>query len=889
MPQFHEVLSRYRVVYKQWFNNFFSHRSVFVVVVLCIAASSLLGKAYAAGAQIIDVSGVTGAQVNESLVSRILYVSPTGSDSNSGTLATAPLRTLTAAASKASSNRSSNLSTKIILMPGTYREASTVQIYGTSNYPIVIEAQTPGTAIISGSDLEPASQWSLTATPNVYSLPWTNNWGLTTTSYGGSTMSDVGRRRELVFVNGHVLTQVNSLSALTTTPSTGYVDVAGTYYVDETADKLYMRPSVDLSTNPTIEVGMRQRLIWANATSNIVIRGIVFQHSTAQDGGPAALNADGSNILIENNTFQWNNWTGFSGYKSSQITARGNKSLHNGANGSGGARITNVIFEDNETSYNNWRSGTLGGVYGWSFAGNKFFHAHGLIFRRHVAVGNQAHGIWFDTDHANILIDNVRVEDNYGHGIFIEANQGPIALTNSTSCNNGGWGLYISNTENLTVDNNYICNNQTAQIRFYAQPGGRLMDPDMETGATPTLGIRYQTHTNNTIISNLLGSQLYNISSLNGTTVYDSFSNFKDSYIASGNKYYNTASPLTSTLAFFVQNAGRTLDGWKTLMGTDSDAQWVNPSSPSDTTSPTVSITAPANAATVFGSSVTVSANASDNVGVAGVQFKLDGNNLGLEDTTAPYSVAWNTTTVTNASHTLTAVARDVAGNMTTASNVSVTVNNVVSPPPPPPPAPLPTATFSASPISISSGQFATLTWTTTNASSVSIDQGIGTVTLSGSRTVYPVTTTIYTLTATGSGGTVTKQATVNVDVVPPPPPPPPPPPTTKFVIGDRVQVTTSKLNIRSIPGGSVIGSQKLGALGTVTNGPAVAKGYTWWQINYDTGVDGWSVEDYLAKVSVAYEPVPELTADTLNAFQAHIDALQKLIDALRSLMFHAN
>ena len=41
---------------------------------------------------------------------------------------------------------------------------------------------------------------------------------------------------------------------------------------------------------------------------------------------------------------------------------------------------------------------------------------------------------------------------------------------------------------------------------------------------------------------------------------------------------------------------------------------------------------------------VTVTANASDNVGVAGVQFKLDGANLGAEDTSAPYSVPWNTT-----------------------------------------------------------------------------------------------------------------------------------------------------------------------------------------------------------------------------------------------------
>src|SRR5213075_3193859 len=56
---------------------------------------------------------------------------------------------------------------------------------------------------------------------------------------------------------------------------------------------------------------------------------------------------------------------------------------------------------------------------------------------------------------------------------------------------------------------------------------------------------------------------------------------------------------------------------------------------------------------------------------------KLDGANLGAEDTSAPYSVTWNTTTVGNGSHTLSAVARDAAGNRTTATTITVQVNNV--------------------------------------------------------------------------------------------------------------------------------------------------------------------------------------------------------------------
>jgi Big-like domain-containing protein/exo-rhamnogalacturonan lyase-like protein len=95
-----------------------------------------------------------------------------------------------------------------------------------------------------------------------------------------------------------------------------------------------------------------------------------------------------------------------------------------------------------------------------------------------------------------------------------------------------------------------------------------------------------------------------------------------------------------------------------------------------DTTPPTVSISAPANAATVIGT-ITVSATASDNNGVVGVQFQLDGVNLGAEDTTSPYSVSWNSTSATNGAHTLSAIARDAAGNKSTAS-ITVTVNNPV-------------------------------------------------------------------------------------------------------------------------------------------------------------------------------------------------------------------
>ena len=94
---------------------------------------------------------------------------------------------------------------------------------------------------------------------------------------------------------------------------------------------------------------------------------------------------------------------------------------------------------------------------------------------------------------------------------------------------------------------------------------------------------------------------------------------------------------------------------------------------PTDRTPPNVSITAPAQNATVTGT-LDVVAGASDAVGVASVQFKIDGQNLGAADTSAPYRASWNTATASAGGHTVTAVARDAAGNSATSSPIAVKV-----------------------------------------------------------------------------------------------------------------------------------------------------------------------------------------------------------------------
>jgi beta-lactam-binding protein with PASTA domain len=99
-----------------------------------------------------------------------------------------------------------------------------------------------------------------------------------------------------------------------------------------------------------------------------------------------------------------------------------------------------------------------------------------------------------------------------------------------------------------------------------------------------------------------------------------------------------------------------------------------------DVTAPTVSIDAPVNGA-VVSSNVPLTATASDTVGVAGVTFLDGGAPIGAEVLTAPFQATWQTGLVSDGLHTLTAIARDAAGNTATSAPVSVTVRNLATVP----------------------------------------------------------------------------------------------------------------------------------------------------------------------------------------------------------------
>jgi subtilisin family serine protease len=99
-----------------------------------------------------------------------------------------------------------------------------------------------------------------------------------------------------------------------------------------------------------------------------------------------------------------------------------------------------------------------------------------------------------------------------------------------------------------------------------------------------------------------------------------------------------------------------------------------------DVTAPTVSMLSPGSGSSLSGV-VIVEASANDNIGVASVTLSLDGTVVG-NYSEGPFSLAWDTLTSTNGTHTLSAIATDFAGNSGGAA-INVTVSNVAGAKPP--------------------------------------------------------------------------------------------------------------------------------------------------------------------------------------------------------------
>jgi uncharacterized protein (TIGR03437 family) len=168
--------------------------------------------------------------------------------------------------------------------------------------------------------------------------------------------------------------------------------------------------------------------------------------------------------------------------------------------------------------------------------------------------------------------------------------------------------------------------------------------------------------------------------------------------------------PSGSSNAPFTYTITPTISGQVTLSATAENVTGSLLITVPDRIPPVISFTAPAKYATVSGL-VAVNVNATDNVGVVGVELTVDGVGVGGFQQVAGsvYTVTWNSQAAANAGHTLGAVANDAAGNTATAS-ISINLQNA--------------PTFSGVGIGAFTSSSATIAWITNETSNSQVVYG---------------------------------------------------------------------------------------------------------------------------------------------------------------------
>ena len=345
-------------------------------------------------------------------------------------------------------------------------------------------------------------------------------------------------------------------------------------------------------------------------------------------------------------------WIGNQGYTEYSPTISNNTVSETGWSGIAG-HVINATITGN-LSYDN-----LG-------AGIKVVPAQGeggqTLVQGNTLRGNRFHGLQVDGADSPVNAIGNTMENNAISGIYAMGGHYVGRIADNTITGNREAGIYMYNSEGSQIDKNQITGNGHG-ILFESVPGNTIRDVTItsntinsESAHGITMWGRGGTVQNVSMTSN----SIYDIS------IYGIFIEYQSG---------NLAGISASNNCFANTSAGTIYDQRGQLAPVAASGSCAPASSNQDKTAPQVSITSPANGATVKGT-VALTASASDNVGVTGVQFQLNGQAYGSKVAAAPYTVQWDSRSVADGSYQWNAVATDAAGNTTTSSTVFTVVSN---------------------------------------------------------------------------------------------------------------------------------------------------------------------------------------------------------------------
>ena len=381
---------------------------------------------------------------------RQVFVEPSytgASDSNPGTYA-APLRTIGQAM------KTLRPGDDVIIGEGVYRESIIVPRLAATSYTTSIRAAAPGSAIVKGSDT--VKDWKQLGA-DVWYVPWP------------------GSEPEQVFRDGRALKQIagtvfggyplnpnNELNSLH--KSEGGIwpgRIAGdknslqvdSFTYDAAEKRIYVRLSKPLTTGESLEVSTRTYVMRAESASNLIVDGMVFEHSnTSLTQRHGAVYLTGPGNVVKNSTIRMMDsfCVMIDGNDSKLLTSVIDSCGQVGV-AAYGAR---VVVDGNRVNSNNTRLFNKN----WEAGGMKFTGSPALtdaFVTNNVVTLNAGDGIWFDWTPKRVTISGNTSAYNVGHGIHFEASQAG-KISGNFSYGNGIRGIYLLESANTSVSGNSV-------------------------------------------------------------------------------------------------------------------------------------------------------------------------------------------------------------------------------------------------------------------------------------------------------------------------------------------------------------------------------------------------------------------------------------------------
>ncbi len=512
------------------------------------------------------------ASVNESLETASIYVdAANGSDSNSGSKS-APLKTIGASVTMALNNNHSRVGSKVIINPGTYREA--VVIDGSkksTSLPITFEAATNGTVFVSGSDV--ISGWSVySGNSKIYEASWPYDFPVCAAQAPPApAQQEIVLHAEMLIVNGSPLTQVLTLTSM----------LPGTFYIDNTHKLIYSYPpsGTNMAT-AAVETSALPNVLTVSGQSNLVFRGLGFQYANSCPQSAAVMiGGKTTNILFDTDNFLWNNAMGIDLTTVEEFTVQNSVANYNGQVGFASHEVKNSLWQSDTANYNNWR-GAQGAFYTWDTGGTKWMWDHDATYKSIVSNFNLANGVAWDTDNENVTFTSGESSFNLVNGIQIEKTEGPFTVSNSYFCYGNllgvgqRGGVAVRNSEQLTLTDTTMYDSLVNQFVVVGQPGG-IEIANWETGQTYNLVTEKFTASGNTFNSS--NASVLSNSYLGGSD----WNAFVSTIKSNDNTFYGG----TDSNAFVVptpkSGTDLSLASWQSETGQDKGSSWKSTSVPS--------------------------------------------------------------------------------------------------------------------------------------------------------------------------------------------------------------------------------------------------------------------------------------------------------------------